>query len=113
MEKQVYDLLYDACEAFIPLKIAYRREVLAVTLDWLGRAATCRDQETKFTLVYSTVHCYRRVGLYAIIQALAGSIQMPTKVPAEFVSVFPYFDRALAAIDGVHVPVMVAAEDAE
>ncbi|OWZ18830.1 hypothetical protein PHMEG_0007016 [Phytophthora megakarya] len=89
MEKQVYDLLYDACEAFILLKIAYRREMLAVTLDWLGRAATCRGQETKFTLAYSTVHCYRRVGLYAIIQALAGSIQMATNVPAGFVSAVP------------------------
>ncbi|KAE9075851.1 hypothetical protein PF006_g28247, partial [Phytophthora fragariae] len=98
---------------FISRKIKYRREVIAVTLDWLGRAGTCRDQETKFEMAFSTVHRYRRAGLYAILRGLAGIIDLPSAVPEEFVQKFPYFDQAVVAIDGVHVPVMVSVEDAE
>ncbi|KAG7386525.1 hypothetical protein PHYPSEUDO_015535 [Phytophthora pseudosyringae] len=113
MDKALYDILFDACEDYIPRKIKYRREVVAVTLDWLGRAATCRDQETKFEMALSTVHRYRRVGLYAILRGLAGIIGFPSSVPTEFVQKFPYFDQDVGAIDGVHVPVMVSVEDAE
>ncbi|ETK70949.1 hypothetical protein F441_10440 [Phytophthora nicotianae CJ01A1] len=31
----------------------------------------------------------------------------------DFVGAFPYFDQALVAIDGVHVPIVVSAEDTE
>ncbi|KAE9229268.1 hypothetical protein PF005_g3943 [Phytophthora fragariae] len=113
MDKELYDILFEACDRFISRKIKYRREVIAVTLDWLGRAATCRDQETKFEMAFSTVHRYRRAGLYAILRGLAGIIDLPSAVPAEFVHKFPYFDQAVVAIGGVHVPVMVSVEDAE
>ncbi|KAG7375635.1 hypothetical protein PHYPSEUDO_000405 [Phytophthora pseudosyringae] len=79
MDKALYDILFDACEDYIPIKIKYRREVVAVTLDWL------RHQETKFEMAFSTVHRYRRVGLYAILRGLAGIIGFPSSVPTEFV----------------------------
>ncbi|KAF4133838.1 DDE superfamily endonuclease [Phytophthora infestans] len=113
MDTRVYDSLFDACAPFISNKIKYHREVLAVTLYWLGRAASCRDQVVKFGLAYSTAHKYRHYGLYAIISALHDIIQLPTTVPTDFVRDFPYFDQALVAIDGVHVPIAMSAEDTE
>jgi hypothetical protein len=95
MDKALYDILFDACEDYIPRKIKYRREVVAVTLDWLGREATCRDQETKFEMAFSTVHRYRRIGLYAILRGLAGIISFPNSAPTEFVQKFPYSIRPL------------------
>ncbi|GMF20621.1 unnamed protein product [Phytophthora fragariaefolia] len=86
---------------------------MAVTLYWLGRSASCRDHETKFDLAYSTGRRYRRLGLFAIIKGLADTIRLPTVVPHEFMVAFPSFDQAIAAIDGVHVPVMVSTEDAD
>ncbi|OWY93008.1 hypothetical protein PHMEG_00037746 [Phytophthora megakarya] len=70
MDKQAIDDLYDACKLYLSTKIKYHKAVLTVTLDWLGKAASCRDQVTKFRIAFSTVHRYRRVGLHAIIRAL-------------------------------------------
>ena len=113
MDKQAFDDLYEVCKPYLSSKIKYHEEVLAVTLDWLGRAASCRDQETKFRMAFSTVHRYRRVGLYAIIRALSNNVSVPRAVPVSFAEVFLYFDQAVAAIDGVHVPIVVAATDTE
>jgi hypothetical protein len=76
-------------------------------LDWLGRGASCRDQEVKFKTAFSTIHRYRRIGIYAVIKTLSNNIDMPRIVPTWFAENFPYFDQAVAAIDGVHVPVIV------
>eukprot|EP00644_Phytophthora_capsici_P007053 jgi/Phyca11/112690/e_gw1.22.606.1 len=45
MDKEAFDKLFDDCDCYISAKIKYRKEVVAVTLDWLGRASSCRDQE--------------------------------------------------------------------
>ncbi|GMF50963.1 unnamed protein product [Phytophthora fragariaefolia] len=83
---------------------------------YTGLAWTCRYLSRpgdQVSLAYSTVHRYRRVGFYAIIQALADNISIPSTVPTQFIESFPCFDQALAATDGVHVPIIVAAKDAE
>ncbi|RLN89834.1 hypothetical protein BBJ28_00024260 [Nothophytophthora sp. Chile5] len=113
MKADDFDALYELCKPLIPTKIEHPREVIAVTLDWLGRGASCRDQELKFSLAYSTIHRYRRVGLYAVVTALHYMVKMPSAVPDDFVSRFPYFEQAIAAIDGVHIPVVVTRSDAE
>ena len=114
MDKAVFDALFDLCVPFIPANVRRPREVLAITLDWLGRGATCRDQEAKFDVAFSTAHRYRMIGLHAIVRVLGPTIKLPSTVPTDFTTKHPYFDQAIAAaIDGVHVPVVVASADAE
>jgi len=109
-DRDAYDAL---CEPLIPAKTKYRREVLAVLLDWFGRGAMCRDQELKFKTAFATIHRYRRIGLHAVIKTLSNNIDMPRTVPTWFADNFSYFDQAVAAVDGVHVPVIVATKDGE
>ncbi|OWZ03336.1 Nuclease HARBI1 [Phytophthora megakarya] len=113
MDKQTFDGLYDICKPYLSTKIKYHKEILAVTLDWLVRAASCGDQEPTFRLACSTVRCYRRAGLHAIIRALLNSIIVPRAASVSFTETFPFFDQTVAAIDGIHVPIVVAAADME
>ncbi|GMF44455.1 unnamed protein product [Phytophthora fragariaefolia] len=113
MDRDAFDALYDSCMELIPPKTKYHREVLAVLLDWLGRGASCRGQEIKFKMAFSTIHRYRRVDLHAVIKTLSHSIVMPRTVPTWFAEAFTYFDQAVGAINGVHIPVVVATQDRE
>ncbi|GMF46431.1 unnamed protein product [Phytophthora fragariaefolia] len=67
----------------------------------------------KFKMAFSTIHRYRRIGLHAVIKTLSHSIDMPRTVSTWFAEAFPYFDQAVGAINGVHIPVVVATQGGE
>jgi hypothetical protein len=112
LDKDHFDRLLELCEPHIDDAVRSKRELLAVTLHWLGTGSVVRQQETKFQLAYSTCREYRIQGIAAITAALAHTIRIPTQVPPVFAQKFPHFDQALGAIDGTHIEVTVASDDA-
>lgn len=112
LDKGHFDRLLELCAPHIDDAVRSKRELVAVTLHWLGTGSVVRQQETKFQLAYSTCREYRVQGIAAITAALAHTIRIPTQVPPEFAQKFPHFDQALGAIDGTHIEVTVASDDA-
>lgn len=99
LDVEAFDALFEQCREHITLSVKDPREILAVTLNWIGAAATCRTQEVLFNLAYSTIHRYRLHGVYAIVNSLQDVIAMPVGVPDDFKQRNPYFDQALCAIE--------------
>ncbi|OWY98469.1 Nuclease HARBI1 [Phytophthora megakarya] len=113
MDVAAFDALFELCQPFIVDTVRSQREVLAVALNWIGTAATCRSQEVLFDLTYSTVHKYRIRSVRAILLALNSSMKIPTQIPPFFLYKHPYFHQALGAIDGTHFQVIVGVEDTD
>ncbi|OWZ02834.1 hypothetical protein PHMEG_00025537 [Phytophthora megakarya] len=105
MDVAAFDASFELCQPFIVDTVRYQREVLAVALNWIGTAATCRSQEVFFDLTYSTVHKYIIRGVRAILLALNSSMKISTQIPPVFLYKHSYFHQALGAIDGTHFQV--------
>ncbi|TYZ62217.1 hypothetical protein PybrP1_007233 [[Pythium] brassicae (nom. inval.)] len=113
MGKAAFDTLCRLCSPRLRLRTQCSKEVFAVTLDWLGRAASVRDQEAKFNMAYSTVHRFRRHGLHAIVKVLGAGIRLPQTTAPEFAATRPFFEGAVVAIEWAHFPITVAREGSE
>ncbi|ETO83907.1 hypothetical protein F444_02145 [Phytophthora nicotianae P1976] len=53
MDQEAFGALFQACQSHIRSSLGSQREVLAVALNWLETAATCRSQEVLFDLAFS------------------------------------------------------------
>ncbi|OWZ01091.1 hypothetical protein PHMEG_00027596 [Phytophthora megakarya] len=95
MDVAAFDALFELCQPFIVDTVRSQRELLAVALNWIGTAATCRSQEALFDLTYSTVRKYRVRGVRAILLALNSSMKIPTQIPPFCLCKHPYFHQAL------------------
>jgi hypothetical protein len=109
-KQETFDKLFVTVQPFLKKK---EKIALGVFLNWLGTASSCRDQETKFHVPYATIHRLRKDALHAVLLALKSSMEIPSSSSMSLLSKFPYFDQAICAIDGVHIPVVVAKSDQE